>query len=51
MRTVTGIAAIAATLLAATAAQAQGTIKIGIINPYSGQFSDTAAQIDYCIKL
>jgi branched-chain amino acid transport system substrate-binding protein len=30
---------------------AQGTIKIGVILPYSGQFADTATQIDGGIKL
>ena len=34
-----------------TAANAQGTIKIGVIAAYSGQFADTAAQIDNGIKL
>src|ERR1051325_6150187 len=33
------------------AASAQGTIKIGVISAYSGQFADTAAQIDNGIKL
>jgi branched-chain amino acid transport system substrate-binding protein len=33
------------------AAGAQGTVKIGIISAYSGQFADTAAQIDNGIKL
>jgi branched-chain amino acid transport system substrate-binding protein len=33
------------------AAQAQDTIKIGVILPYSGQFADTATQIDNGIKL
>src|SRR5712691_9677243 len=32
-------------------AQAQGTIKIGMIMPYSGQFADTATQMDNGIKL
>jgi branched-chain amino acid transport system substrate-binding protein len=32
-------------------ASAQGTIKIGIILPYSGQFADGAAQMDNAIKL
>ena len=35
----------------AAAAQAQDTIKIGLIMPYSGQFADTAAQMDNGIKL
>ncbi|MBX6327622.1 MAG: ABC transporter substrate-binding protein [Pseudolabrys sp.] len=33
------------------AAQAQGTIKIGLILPYSGQFADAATQQDNAIKL
>src|SRR6476619_3422767 len=32
-------------------ASAQGTIKIGIILPYSGQFADGAAQMDNAIKV
>ena len=32
-------------------ARAQETIKIGIINPYSGQFADTGIQLDNGIKL
>ena len=46
--------AAAALLAAATlpvAAQAQGTVKIGVISAYSGQFADTAVQIDNGIKL
>ena len=42
---------IAATALAAVSAQAQGTIKIGLILPYSGQFADAATQQDNAIKL
>ena len=37
--------------LVTTAANAQDTVKIGIIMSYSGQFADTAAQIDNAIKL
>ena len=33
------------------AVQAQGTVKIGVIAAFSGQFADTAAQIDNGIKL
>ena len=33
------------------AAQAQDTIKVGVISAYSGQFADTANQIDNGIKL
>jgi branched-chain amino acid transport system substrate-binding protein len=46
--------AAAALLAAATlpvAGNAQGTVKIGVISAYSGQFADTAAQIDNGIKL
>src|SRR6187402_3936616 len=32
-------------------AAAQGTVKIGLIMPYSGQFADTATQMDNAIKL
>ena len=38
-------------MLAASAAQAQQTIKIGMIEPYSGQFADAAKQQDNAIKL
>src|SRR5205085_9984739 len=34
-----------------TPANAQDTLKIGIILPYSGQFADGAAQLDNAIKL
>jgi branched-chain amino acid transport system substrate-binding protein len=37
--------------LAAVPAQAQGTVKIGVIMPYSGQFADLATQMDNGIKL
>ncbi|MFN8719695.1 MAG: ABC transporter substrate-binding protein [Rhodospirillales bacterium] len=43
--------ALAATLAAAGAAQAQQTLKIGVILPYSGQFADLATQLDNGIKL
>src|SRR6185437_16538870 len=45
-----GVALVAAAVLPG-AASAQGTIKIGVISAYSGQFADTAAQIDNGIKL
>ncbi len=45
-----GIGLFAASLLPA-AGHAQGTVKIGLILPYSGQFADTATQIDDGIKL
>jgi branched-chain amino acid transport system substrate-binding protein len=47
----TGLACLAGTLLAATSANAQATIKIGLICPYSGQFADPAAQMDNGMKL
>ena len=40
-----------AVLAFAGAAQAQDTIKIGLIMAYSGQFADTASQMDNGIKL
>ena len=46
-----GVAGLAVALVGFGSANAQGTIKIGIINPYSGQFADTAAQMDNAIKL
>src|SRR5437764_5237579 len=47
----TVLAGLAFGLLAASMAQAQGTVKIGVILPYSGQFADGAAQLDNAIKL
>ena len=47
-----GLAGLALACYAAVApASAQDTVKIGIIMPYSGQFADTAAQMDNAIKL
>jgi branched-chain amino acid transport system substrate-binding protein len=45
------IAGAAAMLLAANVANAQDTIKIGVIMPYSGIFSDTSTQMDGGLKL
>ena len=47
------ISLVAASLLVALtgSANAQGALKIGVILPYSGQFADTATQIDNGIKL
>jgi branched-chain amino acid transport system substrate-binding protein len=45
-----GLCGVAAALFAASA-DAQQTIKIGLIMPYSGQFADTATQMDNAIKL
>ena len=50
-RAMTGLAIAAAALLAATSAHAQGTVKIGVIMSYSGQFADPGSQIDNGIKL
>ncbi|HXX25075.1 MAG TPA: ABC transporter substrate-binding protein [Pseudolabrys sp.] len=43
--------AAAVLLLAASSANAQETIKIGLILEYSGQFADIATQIDNAVKL
>jgi branched-chain amino acid transport system substrate-binding protein len=43
--------AVLASAAGATAAQAQDTVKIGIIMPYSGQFADPGTQSDNGIKL
>jgi len=43
--------AIVAALLAATPAFAQQPLKIGLIMPYTGQFTDASAQMDDAIKL
>ncbi|HEY2528663.1 MAG TPA: ABC transporter substrate-binding protein [Xanthobacteraceae bacterium] len=48
------LCAVAGLVLAMTgigAASAQETVKLGLIMPYSGQFADTAAQMDNAIKL
>jgi branched-chain amino acid transport system substrate-binding protein len=51
MRKKTAAFILSGSLAFAAAAQAQETIKIGLIMPYSGQFADTAAQMDNGIKL
>src|SRR5215475_15249286 len=45
------VAAVLAAVLAASSANAQQTVKIGLIMAYSGQFADTATQMDNGIKL
>ena len=50
-KTLVAIFTAAAVVLTTVAAQAQQTIKIGLICPYSGQFADAAAQMDNGIKL
>jgi len=51
MRKSLAIASVLAVMFGIGAAHAQGNIKIGVILPYSGQFADTATQIDNGIKL
>jgi branched-chain amino acid transport system substrate-binding protein len=46
-----GLSSLVAALFAALPAHAADTIKIGLILPYSGQFADTATQMDNAIKL
>ena len=46
-----GFAGLALALLGVGSANAQDTVKIGLIMPYSGQFADTAAQMDNAVKL
>ena len=46
-----GFAGFALLALGLGTANAQDKVKIGIILPYSGQFADTAAQMDNAIKL
>ena len=46
-----GSAAIVIVALAASGANAQQTVKIGVVMSYSGQFADPGAQIDNGIKL
>jgi branched-chain amino acid transport system substrate-binding protein len=45
-----GVTLLAASLMPATG-QAQDTIRIGVILPYSGQFADASKQVDEGIKL
>ena len=49
---IAGLAGLAAaTLLSAAPAHADGTVKIGLIMTYSGQFADLATMMDNAIKL
>jgi branched-chain amino acid transport system substrate-binding protein len=50
-KTLVGLAGMTAAILAASPANAQQTIKIGVILPFSGQFADPGAQADSGIKL
>jgi branched-chain amino acid transport system substrate-binding protein len=50
-RTLLAGAALFAAALLPSAGQAQGTVKIGLILPFSGQFGDTGTQMENGIKL
>ncbi len=50
-RILIGLGSLAAALLAVSSVSAQQALKIGLIMPYSGQFADTATQMDNAIKL
>jgi len=50
-RVATTVLGLAAAAVMAASAQAADTIKIGLIEPYSGQFADAATQQDNAIKL
>jgi len=50
-RILIGLVGLVAALLTAPSTSAQQAIKIGLIMPYSGQFADTASQMDNAIKL
>jgi branched-chain amino acid transport system substrate-binding protein len=45
------LGSLAAALLSVSPADAQGTVKVGLILAYSGQFADAATQMDNGIKL
>src|SRR5262245_58915767 len=46
-----GLGGIAAAIFAVSSADAQQSIRIGLILPYSGQFADPGAQADNGVKL
>ena len=46
-----GVAGMALAIAIAGSASAQSTVKIGMINEYSGQFADTGNMIDNGLKL
>ncbi len=48
---ISALAAGLAVVLAAPGAKAQGTVKVGLIMPFSGQFADAATQMDNAIRL
>src|SRR5262249_29847149 len=47
----TGLCGLAVAALGPSAAHAQQAIKIGLVMPYTGQFTDVATQMDNAIKL
>jgi branched-chain amino acid transport system substrate-binding protein len=51
MQISTPLAVLALAAFATGTAHAQGTVKVGLIMCYSGQFADTATQMDNAIKL
>ena len=51
MRMIVALVSLVAFVLVSSAINAQQTIKVGIILPYSGIFADTGAQLDGGIKL
>ena len=50
-KTLALLGSLALTAVTAVTASAQGTVKIGVVMPYSGQFADLATQMDNGIKL
>ena len=46
-----GLTCVALAFIGAGSASAQNSVKIGMINEYSGQFADTGAQIDHGVTL
>ena len=50
-RAITLCLGLLALLAGSPGAQAQQTVKVGVILPYSGQFADTGVQLDNGIKL
>jgi branched-chain amino acid transport system substrate-binding protein len=50
-KVIVGLLGAAALVATAPSASAQGTVKVGLIMPFSGQFADTATQMDNAIKL
>jgi branched-chain amino acid transport system substrate-binding protein len=46
-----GLTCVALAFIGAGSARAQNSVKIGMINEYSGQFADTGAQIDHGVTL